>query len=148
MKPALLLLLALVVGPRSLASAQADSAPNAPSRDTIPANVLQRGVEAFNRHDARALGALYAPTAAFLSLTTDSSARPRPGNPDSTAARFGRYWASQKQPPTLTLLRRVSAGPYVVDEYRLVDDEGPSHFLELYEVRGGLIIHDWILPSR
>jgi len=112
-------------------------------RDTLPEHVIQRSEDAFNRHDAKALGALYAPTAVISFVSADSTVRNFPASPDSVAVDIGRYWTSQKRPPTIKHLQRMSAGPFVADKYELRDDRGTTYSLDLYEVRGGLIVHEW-----
>ncbi len=111
--------------------------------DTLPEHVIQRSEDAFNRHDAKALGALYAPTAVLSFVGADSTARNWPASPDSVAVAIARYWTSQKKPPTIKHLQRMSAGPFVADKYELHDDRGATYALDIYEVRGGLIVREW-----
>jgi hypothetical protein len=115
--------------------------------DTIPEHVIQRGEEAFNRHDAKALAALYAPQAVLSFLSADSSLRTVSSTPDSVAAGMTRYWGGQKVGPRIRHLERISAGPFVAEKDQLTDDRGTPQFLDIYEVRGGLIVHEWQEPQ-
>lgn len=115
--------------------------------DTLPEHVIQRGEEAFNRHDAKALAAVYAPQALLSFLTADSSHRAVSSAPDSVAAGMTRCWGGQKVAPRIRHLERISAGPFVAEKDQLTDDRGTSQFLDIYEVRGGLTVHEWQEPQ-
>jgi hypothetical protein len=115
--------------------------------DTLPEHVVQRGEDAFNHHDAKALGAVYAPQAVLSFLSADSSHRTVSSAPDSVAAGMARYWGGQKVAPKIRHLTRISAGPFVAEKDQLTDDRGASQFLDIYEVRGGLIVHEWQEPQ-
>jgi hypothetical protein len=115
--------------------------------DTLAERVVQRGEEAFNRHDADALAALYAPDAVLTFLTADSSRQLLPEGRDSVRAVMRRWWDRAKVPPRIRHLQRMSADGFVAEKDEMVTEQGTDTFLDIYEVRGGLIVHEWQEPQ-
>jgi hypothetical protein len=53
------------------------------------------------------------------------------------------YFKSQTHPAHVTLLHSIVVGPYVTWDYRIVDNRGTKHGLDVLEVRHGKIVSEW-----
>ena len=110
------------------------------STDTLPVSVVQRGMEAYNRHDTDSSAALYDSTVVLESLG------------DSVAARRISHavmresilqWFQQAPNSKLTLVKRIATGPFVVDLYDLDANGKRSRHIDMFEVRNGKIVREW-----
>jgi hypothetical protein len=115
--------------------------------DTLPERVIDSAYAAFNRHDAAAFLANFAETWWYSTLE-DTAAAPR-RNLRADELKAYREQDAFRNRPTLRLVRRLVAGPYVVD----LQSRGRDSILRLdiFEVRNGKIVREWEsghLPSR
>jgi hypothetical protein len=102
--------------------------------------VVQRGMEAYNRHDADAIAALYDSTVVHESLGDSAG----PQRMTRTAVRDAILkWFQQAPDSKLTLAKRITTGPFVVDLYELVVAGKRTRHLDMFEVRNGKIVREW-----
>lgn len=111
-----------------------------PRLDSLPVNVVQRGMEAYKRHDAEAMAAQYDTTVLQESLSDAGG----PRRMTRAAVRDGiSKWFQQSPNSKLTLVKRITTGPFVVDLYDLMVDGKRSQHLDIFEVRNGKIVREW-----
>jgi hypothetical protein len=109
--------------------------------DTIPANVVQRGLAAFNRHDINALMAIY-DSAAYTHETLGDSTGLQRVSLSVVRAAATRLFA-QAPDAKVASVRRLSYGPFVVDLYETVANGKTSQHLDIFEVRNGKVVREW-----
>jgi hypothetical protein len=110
------------------------------SRDTLPVSVVQRGMEAYNRHDLEASAALYDSTVVLESLGDSAAAR----RFSRTEMRESiREWFQQAPNCKVTLVKRIATGPFVVELYDLDANGKRSRHIDMFEVRHGKIVREW-----
>lgn len=113
---------------------------NIRSTDTLPVNVVQRGMDAYNRRDVDAMAALYDTVVVHESLVDSTG----PQRMSRAAVRDGILKSFQQaRNSKLTLVKRIATGPFVVDVYDLAMDGKRSRHLDLFEVRKGKIVREW-----
>ena len=115
--------------------------------DTLPDRVIDRAYAAFNRHDPEAFLSNFAETWWYSPLEDTAAAPQRNERADELKAY--RELDAFRNRPTIRLVRRLVAGPYVVD----LQSRGRDSVLRLdiFEVRNGKIVREWEsggLPSR
>jgi hypothetical protein len=115
--------------------------------DTLPERVIDNAYVAFNRHDAAAFLANFAETW-WYSLLEDTAAAPH-RNVRAEELEAYRKLDAFRNRPTIRLVRRLVAGPYVID----LQSRGHDSVLRLdiFEVRNGKIVREWEsghLPSQ
>jgi hypothetical protein len=136
--------LALVLSDRTLAGrGQPSASAQRASTDTLPAQVLNGSIAAFNRHDARAFAAFFDSSFTHAFLESDTAGTPRHVRPDTLLAQMTAYFKSQKKPPQATLVHSLVVGPFITWEYRIVDDSGTKRALDVLEVRHGKFVAEW-----
>jgi hypothetical protein len=114
--------------------------------DTLPERVIDSAYAAFNRHDPAAFLSNFAESW-WSSALEDTAGAHRKVRADEVKA-YRELNVFQNR-PTLRLVRRLVAGPYVVD----LQSRGRDSVLRLdiFEVRNGKIVREWEfdrLPSR
>jgi uncharacterized protein (TIGR02246 family) len=114
-----------------------------------PQPIIQAQLDAYNRHDAEAFAAAYAPEAEILELATGTVlAR-------GTAAIRTFYAARFQANPHLhaEVLHRVLQNPFVLDQERITGilsapggmEQPPRTAVVIYEVKDGRIARAWLL---
>jgi hypothetical protein len=112
--------------------------------DTLPVQVVERVVAAFNRHDAAAVAAEYDSVyTAELPGDTAGAQRVTRAQLDSAARQD-----FQKGRPTVRLVRRVVSGPFVADLYTMTEAGRQFPHFSLCEVRGGKIVREIMHQQR
>jgi quercetin dioxygenase-like cupin family protein len=117
---------------------------SASARDTMPAAVVQRFVDAANARDARTMGALVATDAVFARF---------PGGQRMVAGRdsIEVYYGRLKSAPAdfrITVQPRTVDGAFVIDQEHIVGGGRTRIATWMYEVRGGLIQRAWVFDTR
>jgi hypothetical protein len=113
---------------------------SARTTDTLPASVVQRGMDAYNRRDADAMAALYDTIVVHHNLA-DSTGSQRMTREE---VRDGiRKWFHDAPDGTLTLVKRTTTGPFVVDVDDVVMGGKRFQHLDIFEVRHGKIVREW-----
>jgi hypothetical protein len=107
--------------------------------DTLPESVVSQAYEAFNRHDPAAFLAYFAPIWHYTALG-DTAARPRRHTREQDLRDYLAGDAFRNK-PTITVVRRLVVGPYVIDEQLRGRDS--TRRLDIFEVRQGKILHEW-----
>lgn len=118
--------------------------PNLPSQP-----VIQAQLDAYNRHDAEAFAATYAPDAEIVELAT--GALLAKGTAAIRTHYAGRFLANPKL--RAELLSRVLQGPFVLDQERitgvLTAPGGPERpaltAVVIYEVKNDKIARAWLV---
>ena len=110
------------------------------SSDTLPVSVVQRGMDAYNRHDAEASAALYDSTVVLESLNDSAAAR---RITHGVMRESILQWFQQAPNSKLTLVQRMVTGPFVVDLYDLDANGKRSRYIDMFEVRNGKIVREW-----
>jgi hypothetical protein len=107
--------------------------------DTMPERVVSQAYDAFNRHDPAAFLSFFAPVW-YHTLLSDSVGGPtrqvREENIRDYVARDAFH-----SKPTITVIRRLVVGPYVIDEQ--IRGRDSTRRLDIFEVRKGKIVHEW-----
>ena len=139
MHRAISLIVAVVTGTPGTALGQATA-------DTLPERVVDSAYAAFNRHDPAAFLSNFAESWWSSALEATAAAHRKVRAEELKAYRDLNVFRSR---PTLRLVRRLLAGPYVVD----LQSRGRDSVLRLdiFEVRNGKIVREWEsdrLPSR
>ena len=113
-------------------------------QDTLPENVVTRAYDAFNRHDAAAYMALFAPRIALESVRPDSMCGSIRTTREEEEARISHDFAAGGLFSTtqIVALHRLVAGPFVVDEQSVAGKEGGVVHLHVFEVKHGQIIRE------
>jgi hypothetical protein len=108
--------------------------------DTLVERVVDRYLDAYNRHDVRALHALLADTVFLGRIPAQSSDELL--SADTLAARLA---SAFRHYPDLNArrLKRVLEGPFVVDRYQITIGKKIEFELFAYDVRGGRIVRMW-----
>jgi hypothetical protein len=121
---------------RTQAQQQGRREPN----DTLPARVIQRGMDAYNKRDAKAFLATM-DSLLIHDRVGDTTVRQR-GTPQEI---YGWFADSAKtgRAGRIDVVRRVEHGPYVVLLYDLVLDGKRTPKLDIFEVRHGKVVHEW-----
>ena len=114
-----------------------------------PQPVIQAQLDAYNRHDAKAFAAAYAPEAQILELATDTVLA------KGTAAIRAFYSARFQANPRLhaEVLHRMLQGPFVLDQERITGilsepggpEQPPRTAVVIYEVKDGHIVRAWLV---
>ena len=115
--------------------------------DTLPERVVDSAYAAFNRHDPAAFLKNFAETWWYSTLE-DTAAAPR-RNVRADELMAYREQDAFRNRPTIRLVRRLVAGPYIVDLQSRGRDSVMR--LDIFEVRNGKIVREWEsghLPSR
>jgi hypothetical protein len=107
--------------------------------DTLPKRVVSQAYDAFNRHDPVAFLSFFAPVWYHTTLG-DPAAAPRRQVQDENIRDFLAMKGFATR-PTITVVRRMVVGPYVIDEQVRGPDQ--SRRLEIFEVRQGKIVREW-----
>jgi hypothetical protein len=116
------------------------------SRDTTPATVVQRFVDAANARNATAMAALVTPDAVFASFP---DGRVIAQNRDSVQAYYSRLLGSLPRAFRITVQPRVVEGQMVIDQEHFTGMPGErSQATWMYLVRGGLIQRAWVIDGR
>ncbi|HKW46494.1 MAG TPA: hypothetical protein VJN70_03585 [Gemmatimonadaceae bacterium] len=110
-------------------------------RDTLPQKVVQRAVDGYNHHDVVAIEAEYLPTYLYQNLSDSAGPRlvSRVDVRDSLILVFQRAKDAK-----LTLSKRVLTGPIVTDFYVARTNGRKATHLNMYEVRHGKIVREWV----
>lgn len=121
----------------------------APMTQLLPQPVIQAQVDAYNRHDADAFAATYAPDADIIELATGTSIA------KGTAAIRAFYAARFQSNPKLhaEILHRVLQGAFVVDHERITGvlaapggaERPPLTAVVIYELKDNKIARAWLL---
>jgi hypothetical protein len=106
--------------------------------DTLPERVVERTYDAVNRCDAAAYGSFFAPVH-YHSKMVDTTEVAERQSRDGVIRALPHYCKSPKV--RFKMIRRIVLGPYVVDEQDVVE-QGAAH-LDIFEVRKGMIVHEW-----
>ena len=131
---------------RSLVFLVALAVPGAPSEmrgqanaDTLPDRVIDSLYAAFNRHDPAAFLSNFAETWLYSALEDTAAAPHR--NVRADELKMYRERDAFRNRPTIRLVRRLVAGPYVID----LQSRGRDSVLRLdiFEVRNGKIVREW-----
>jgi uncharacterized protein (TIGR02246 family) len=114
-----------------------------------PQPVIQAQLDAYNRHDAEAFAATYAPEAEIVELATGTVLA------KGTAAIRAFYAARFQANPGLhaEVLHRTLQGAFVVDQERITGvltapggtERPPLTAVVLYEIKEGRIARAWLL---
>jgi uncharacterized protein (TIGR02246 family) len=114
-----------------------------------PQPVIQAQLEAYNRHDAEAFAATYAPEADIIELATGTLIA------KGTAAIRTFYAARFQANPNLhaEILHRVLQGPFVVDQERITGvlvapggaERPPLTAVVIYELKEDKISRAWLV---
>ena len=107
--------------------------------DTLPERVIDRAYAAFNRHDPEGFLSNFAETWWYSALEDTAAAPQR--NERADELRAYRELDAFRNRPTIRVVRRLVAGPYVVD----LQSRGRDSVLRLdiFEVRKGKIVREW-----
>ncbi len=107
--------------------------------DTLPESVVSQAYEAFNRHEPAAFLAYFAPVWHSTALG-DTATGPRRHTREQDLRDYLAVDAFRDK-PTITVVRRLVVGPYVIDEQ--LRERGGTRHLDIFEVRRGKIVHEW-----
>ncbi len=120
--------------------------PTVSADDTLPQRVVARLLGAFNRHDARGVAAEYDSAIVQWNLA-DSSGTAVRGTRAGIEAGVAHDFP---QIPDLRakLLRRTITGPFVSDVYVVSERGRRRRQLDLFEVRHGKIVREWIYEDN
>lgn len=125
----------------------AQQAPDAPEPDPKP--VVERFLEAFNRHDVEAMLALAHPDVQWLSVNGDRISVETSGH-EALRESMTKYFVSLPS-AAASHERTMSAGPYVtvVERARWKGDKGERSqaALAVYEVQEGKVRRVWYYPA-
>ena len=132
MRRFMVLLVAILLVAQGAARAQGVS-------DTLPESIVSQAYEAFNRHDPAAFLAYFAPAWHSTALG-DTTARPRRHTREQELRDYLAVDAF-RYTPTITVVRRLVVGPYVIDEQLRGRDS--TRRLDIFEVRQGKIVQEW-----
>ena len=130
----LLGLLLMLIPPGGWCAAQAQI-----TSDTLPKRVVSQAYNAFNRHEPLGFLSFFAPVW-YHSVLEDPAAAPRRQVRDENIRDFLAL-KSFATKPTITVIRRMVIGPYVIDEQVRGPDR--SRRLDIFEVRQGKIVREW-----
>lgn len=112
--------------------------------DTAEA-VVQRQVEAYNRHDIAAFAATYAPDVELYELGAKAGT-PFLSGRDRMATDYGPFFAKAK--PRATIVSRTVTGDFVTDHERVVAGAETIDAVAIYQVERGLIRRVWFTPVK
>ena len=108
-------------------------------RDTLPQYVATHALEAYNRHDVKALEGFF-DTVSVHEKLGDTTKRGS-GTPQQMWAGIGDYFAKNKV--RAELKQQMVSGPFVALLYDFIENGKRSPHLEIDEVRHGKIVHVW-----
>jgi hypothetical protein len=108
-------------------------------RDTLPESIVSQAYEAFNRHEPAAFLAYFAPVWHYTALG-DTAAGPKRHTREQELRDYLAVDAFRNK-PTISVVRRLVVGPYVIDEQLRGRDS--TRRLDIFEVRQGKIVHEW-----
>lgn len=122
-------------------STQVGSA-QAPATEATPLWVAQAQLDAYNRQDAKAFAALFAPEVEVFNRLGDTipSLKGRQAVEERYAALFKSYPNNYS-----TLTGRIVQGNYVIDHEYVTGREKPVEIVAIYEVKEGLITRCWFI---
>lgn len=108
--------------------------------DTMPATVVQRYFDAYNRHDLNGVAVSYDSVYLHDNLGDGkgTTSMTRAAMLDAQTAFYQKYKDAHAK-----LLSRMTNGPFVVDMYEWVYKGEKHRHLDMYEVRQGKIVHEW-----
>lgn len=123
------------------AARRADAQFHFTHRDTLPQKVVQRALDGFNHHDVVAIEAEYQPMYLYENLadTTGPHLVSRVAMRDSLILVFQRAKDAK-----LRLSKRVLNGSLVTDFYVTVLNGKKRKHVDMYEVRHGKIVREWL----
>ena len=138
---AVMLTCLLVAGCRGENKEQTSSSPSAPSEAE---QVVQRGLEAWNKHDVEGALSVFSPDVKLYRFPDKEVANPL----DSIRVRWRQRFA--KDPNV-----HVTVSPRIVHQNFVIDHEMVSGLSNggtrtadwIYEVNGGRIVRAWLLPE-
>lgn len=137
-----LILLAIVTLSPVVVHAQQPATPT----DTMPANVVQRFVDAANARDGKAMAALVAEDAVFARFPEGQVIV---ASRDSIEAHYARQLQSAPPGFRITVAPRIVEGQIVIDQEHFAGmPSGRTQATWMYEVRGGLIHRAWVVDGR
>ena len=129
-----------------VAAQQPAPSPVAEASDTMPAAVVQRFVDAANARDAEAMATLVAPQAVFARFP---SGQTLVEGRDGIRAFYARLLEPLPPEFHITVSLRVIEGSMVVDQEHFSGTTNERQQATwMYQVRGGLIQHAWVLDDR
>ena len=123
--------------------AQAPAPQAAPSSGLMA--VVQRQMDAYNAHDAKAYIACFTPDAQFVrhpGITALSGQ-------DEIYRNFAKFFREHKD-AKLRVIYRAELGPTTVVEHQVTEgaDKTPLPGLVIYKLQNGLIAAAWIVPAE
>lgn len=123
--------------------AQAPAPQAAPSSGLMA--IVQRQMDAYNAHDAKAYTACFTPDAQFVrhpGITALSGQ-------DEIYKNFAKFFREHKD-AKLSVVYRAELGPTTVIEHQVTEGAGkaPLPGLVIYKIQNGLIAAAWIVPAE
>jgi hypothetical protein len=100
-----------------------------------PETLVQRGIDAYNAHDAAAFAAVYAPEMQLHDLS----------GREALEERYALLFASAPN-IHVEILKRIVTGNVVIDEERITNTPSgrDAHVAVIYEIDGGEITRVWV----
>ena len=127
--------------PVLLASALCGQTPAPPSANLA---IVQRQMDAYNAHDAKAYTACFTADAQFVrhpGITALSGQ-------DEIYRNFAKFFREHKE-AKLSVIYRAELGPTTVIEHQVTEGAGkPLPGLVIYKIQNGLIAAAWIVPAE
>ena len=108
-------------------------------RDTLPAAVARRAIQAYNRNDVPAYYANF--DSVFVHESLGDTTKRFTGTPAQVYGSLPEDFAKNKI--RAELKQQIVNGPFVVVLYDFIQNGKRSPHLDIYEVRHGKIVHEW-----
>jgi hypothetical protein len=105
----------------------------------MPERVVSQAYDAFNRHDPAAFLSFFAPVW-YHTVLSDSIGGPKRQVREENIRDYTARDAFHNK-PTITVIRRLVVGPYVIDDQ--IRGRDSTRRLDIFEVRKGKIVHEW-----
>jgi uncharacterized protein (TIGR02246 family) len=114
---------------------------SAPEVAVAPETLVQRGIDAYNAHDAAAFAAVYAPEMQLHDLGGELFLSGR----EALEERYALLFASAPN-IHVEILKRIVAGNVVIDEERITNTPSgrDAHLAVIYEIEGAEISRVWV----
>ncbi len=112
------------------------------SNQDTPADLAQRQLDAYNRHDLEAFAACFADDVEAFELPAMT---PLFTGREALRERYGPYFAKRRPAATLTSAR-IAVSTFAIDaEHVVLSDGGDLEAVALYHVERGLIRRVWFI---